>query len=289
MKKDIAIAHEQIYGISRACRVMELSRSVVYYKASEKDYTEIEDALLSKAEEHPSEGFWKAHKRLKAEGVPWNHKPAHKAYVRLGLPLRRKKKRRLPQRAKLSLEAPKSLNHTWSIDFMEDRLENGKKVRCFNVLDDGNRECLHVEIDQSLKSGRIVWVLNHLISRRSKPKRIRMDNGPEFIAKMTSDWSKAHEIEFLYTQPGCPTQNAYVERFNGSYRRGVLNAYIFETLGQVREISETWLHDYNHVRPHDSLGDIAPVAYGAQLLPKASLGKKLKEENEVEIYNLDLS
>jgi len=263
---------------------------VAYYRSQKKDQMHIEVALLLKAHDHPAEGFWKAFRRLKAEGVPWNHKPAHKAYVRLGLPLRRKKKRRLPARVKQPLVVPDVLNDTWSMDFMHDKLENGKNVRCFNVLDDGNRECIHVEIDHSLKSGRVIWVLNHLIARREKPKRIRMDNGPEFIAHMLRDWSQAHEIEFLYIQPGCPTQNAYVERFNGSYRRGVLNAHIFETLEQVRAISEVWTHDYNHDRPHDSLKNLPPIRYGAQLTSGASPRSELNEDKKEESnYNLPLS
>lgn len=173
---------------------------------------------------------------------------------------------------------------------MHDRLENGKSVRCFNVLDDGNRECLHVEIDYSLKSGRVIWVLNHLIAQRAKPKRIRMDNGPEFIANMIRNWSQAHEIEFIYTQPGCPTQNAYVERFNGSYRRGVLDAHIFETLEQVRVITEEWTHDYNHNRPHDSLNNLPPVEYGAKLISGASPRyESKKDEKKENNYNLALS
>ena len=226
-----------------------------------KDDLEIEEALKKKAEEHSTEGFWKVYHRLRNEGNVWNHKRVHRVYVALGLPLRRKKKKRLPERVKEPLAVPNRLNHTWSMDFVTDTLENKKRFRAFNVIDDFNREVLHIEIDFSLTSNRVIWVLNHLIHRKEKPKKIRMDNGPEFIAKITSKWSEMHDIEFKYTQPGKPTQNAFIERFNGSYRRGVLNHYIFETIDQVREQSQIWMNDYNNYRPHESLGNQPPRVY----------------------------
>jgi putative transposase len=149
---------------------------------------------------------------------------------------------------------------------MQDRLENGRKVRCLNVLDDANREILHVEADYSLKSPRVIWVLNHLIKRREKPQVIRMDNGPEFIATLTQKWSEAHGIRFQYIQPGKPTQNAYIERFNGSLRRAVLDAHIFEDIHQLRDQIDQWTYDYNHYRPHESLNNLPPIKYAEKHL-----------------------
>ena len=185
----------------------------------------------------------------------------HRVHVSLGLPLRRKVKERLPARLKEPLEVPNTLNHTWSMDFVTDVLDNKRRFRAFTIIDDYNREALHIEIDFSLTSDRIVWVLDHLINKKGKPEKIRMDNGPEFIANITAQWSEMHDIEFHYIQPGKPAQNAFIERFNGSYRRGVLDKYIFEDIDQVREQTQIWMQDYNHYRPHDALGKIPPVRY----------------------------
>jgi len=156
----------------------------------------------------------------------------------VSFPMRRKHKKRLPSRIKEPLESPLTITHTWSIDFMSDALEGGRKFRTFHVIDDYNREILFMETDYSLKSSRVMWVLRHFINRYGKPQKIWMDNSPEFMAKPAQMCSEANEMEFKYIQLGKPTQNAYVERFNKSFREGVLDAYLFRDLEEVREVVE---------------------------------------------------
>jgi putative transposase len=161
-----------------------------------------------------------------------------RVYKQLKLSMRRKVKKRLPSRVKVPLVVPEHYNDTWSMDFMSDTLSNKTKFRTFNVIDDYNREALFIEVDYSLKLLRVISVLNHLINKAGKPKRIRMDNGSEFIANKMREWSDLNGIEFIYIQPGKPMQNGYIERFNRTYRTHVLDAYIFDSIDGVRMESE---------------------------------------------------
>lgn len=256
----VDLQKERPKDIGRACRLLKTSRSSLGYQSTKDDSALIE-RLRNLAIEHPREGFWKCHYRIRNSGEKINHKRVHRVYKQLGLPLRRKHKKRLPARTKEPLVVPNSFTETWSIDFMSDALVGGRKFRTFNIIDDYNREVLFIETDYSIKSSRVIWILRHLTNRYGKPKRIRMDNGPEFVAKIAKKWSEANEIEFKYIQPGKPMQNAYIERFNGSLRSGVLDAYLFHSLEEVREVIADWSHDYNSFRPHESLGGISPVAY----------------------------
>jgi putative transposase len=179
------------------------------------------------------------------------------------LNMRRKAKRRLPERVKQPLMIPPAPNQTWSIDFMSDRLVDGRKFRLLNVIDDFNRESLAIEVDTSLPSLRVIRVLEKLIAERGCPATIRCDNGPEFISHQLQEWcnDKNRNINLQFIEPGRPMQNAYIERKNGSVRRELLNAYLFYSLAEVRSMSEKWRIDYNTERPHKSLGYLSPLQY----------------------------
>lgn len=180
------------------------------------------------------------------------------------LNIRRRAKKRLPERVKQPLQAATAPNQTWSIDFMSDSLVDGRRFRLLNVIDDFNRESLAIEVDTSLPTLRVIRVLNQLMAARGKPANIRTDNGPEFISHKLQQWCEQNNIALQYIQPGKPMQNAYIERKNGSIRRELLNAYLFYSLTEVKTMSEEWRIDYNVERPHKSLGYLSPVKFVEQ-------------------------
>jgi putative transposase len=191
----------------------------------------------------------------------WNHKRVYRVYTQMRLNIRRRAKRRLPARIREALFIPEGPNEVWSIDFMSDALVDGRKFRVLNVIDDFNRESLAIEVDTSLPSRRVIRVLERIIARRGKPTCFRTDNGPEFISHLLQEWCETNGIRLVYIQPGKPTQNAYIERKNGTMRRGLLNAYLFYSLAEVRLMAEEWQLDYNTERPHKSLGYLSPVKF----------------------------
>jgi putative transposase len=243
---------------------MGISRTTCQYQAKLKDDQEVQEALTTLTTKHASIGYWQCCYRLWNKGHLWNHKKIYRVYTDMKLNIRRRAKKRLPERVKQTLSVPDSPNQVWSIDFMSDTLVDGRRFRLFNVIDDFNRESLAIEIDTSMPSLRVIRVLNRVIEQRGKPSNIRSDNGPEFISHVLQDWCEKHQITLQYIQPGKPTQNAYIERKNGSIRRELLNAYLFNSLAEVRCLSEEWRIDYNTERPHKSLGYLSPLSYAEQ-------------------------
>ena len=147
----------------------------------------------------------------------------------------------------------------WSADFMSDALADGRRFRTFNVVDDFNREAIHIEVDTSITSGRLVRIFSRLQQEHGLPQVLRTDNGPEFLGETFTRWAKQAGMAIQYIQPGKPNQNAYVERFNRTYRDELLDMYLFATLDDVREATRWWMREYNEERPHDALNDRTPV------------------------------
>ena len=250
-------------SVRQACILLNISSSVFYYQPKPREDQDIIEALDRLAKEHYRWGFWMMYYHLRNEGKIWNHKRVYRVYLSLNMNLRRKHKKRLPSRIKEPLVLPIGPNITWSMDFMHDTLLNGRKFRTLNIIDDFNREALLITIDTSISSQRVIRELEKLTGWRGIPDRIRVDNGPEFIANALDEWcsDKKRNIELKFIQKGKPSQNGYIERFNRSYREEVLSAYLFDSLEQVRELTDQWIWDYNNVRPHDSLMNLPPIKF----------------------------
>lgn len=279
-------------SVRQACILLKISSSVFYYQPLKKSDYEIVDALETLAQDHPRWGFWMMFHHLRNQGKKWNHKRVYRVYLSLNMNLRRKHKKRLPSRIKEPLVLPIGPNITWSMDFMHDTLINGRKIRTLNIIDDFNREVLQIAIDTSLNSKRVIRELEQLISWRGAPDRIRVDNGPEFIAIALDEWCKDPErnIKLQFIQKGKPSQNGYIERFNRTYREEVLSAFLFESIEQIKEITHQWIWEYNNIRPHTSLMNMPPVQF---LLKYGKLGEFPTFQQDIYInrktINLDIA
>ena len=248
--------------------MVRLSRAAYYRPpvvASRRDAAVIA-ALTDVVARYGRWGFWKCFGRLRVEGRLWNHKRVHRVYCALRLNLPRRTVRRVPKRLRQPLAAPPVLNQTWALDFVSDTLYDGRRIRALTILDEGNREGLEITVGISLPSRRVVRVLEDLVTVHGSPVAVRVDNGPEFLAQPFVDWAAAHRVSIHYIQPGKPDQNAFIERFNRSYRTEVLNAHVFDSTTELQALTDTWLRIYNRERPHDSLGRKPPLTF----LPRAS-------------------
>jgi putative transposase len=254
----------------RACAAVSLRRSVYRYRKRPSREAEIMAVLLELAHRRPEEGFPKLFKRMRRQGRRWNHKRVHRVYCSLKLNKRRKGKRRLPPRNPTPLMVPEAMNECWSADFMSDALWDGRRFRTFNVVDDFNREALTIAVDFSLTAERVVRELERIAAHRGYPLKLRLDNGPEFIALALAEWAERHGVTLEFIKPGKPMQNGFIERFNRSYRQAVLDMYVFQSLNEVREQTEKWLQEYNEERPHDALGDMTPREFLLTQNPEVS-------------------
>jgi len=209
----------------------------------------------------PAGGVWKYIARLRDLGHPRNHKRIYRIYRQLELHHSRPTKRRLPTRPSLPVFVPEGPNEVWLADFMSVALYHGTRFRTFNIIDEYNRKVLGLEIDTSLRAEWILRVLERLKAERELPHMIRVDNGPEFLAQSLQDWGKANRVLIYHIQPSRPTQNAFIVRFNYTYRSEVLNLYLFRSLEDVREMTSRWRRVYNEHRPHEALQGAAPCTY----------------------------
>ena len=259
----------ELYRVSvrRACGVVGQARRGWYYRPREK----ADAPLLKRIEEIAAArvryGFWRIYVLLRREGWAVNHKRVYRLYKQAGLNLRSKRPRRRKAAAhrmeRPQLSAP---NQSWSMDFVSDALFDGRKLRALTVVDNFTRESLAIHVGQSLRSVDVVEIVERLRRERGAPARIQTDNGSEFASIPMDRWAYEHGVVMDFSRPGKPTDNPFVESFNGSFRDECLNAHWFLSLEDAREKIESWRHDYNHFRPHSALGDLTPAQFVEQHL-----------------------
>jgi transposase InsO family protein len=249
----------------RVCQVVEIARSTKRRPSGCIEEVALLAEIQMLSEQYPRFGYRKIYDRLKGSG--WR---VGREQVRL---LRRREGLGVPQRAPrqrrrgtstIDLHQAEYPNHVWSYDFVADQTADGKTLRFLTVIDEYTRRGLWIECARHLTSVDVVRVLEQLVELHGKPTIVKSDNGSEFVAKKVQDWIEDRQIGIRFIDPGSPWQNGHNESFNGVFRDGCLNRWLFESLREAREASEAWLHEYNVERPHGSLGGQVPAVFFEQ-------------------------
>jgi len=263
-----AVAHLQTaLGMSerRACAVVGADRTSMRYRSSRADDGDLRSRLRELAQQRRRFGYRRLHILLRREGITINRKKTQRLYREEGLTVRRRKGRKRAVGARAPAPVLALANQRWSLDFVHDQMATGRRFRILNIVDDVTRECLRAVLDTSISGKRVVRELGDLIAERGAPKMIVSDNGTELTSNAVLAWSGETRVEWHYIAPGKPTQNGFVESFNGRMRDELLNETLFFTVRQARSILARWVEDYNTERPHSSLGYATPAAFAANL------------------------
>jgi len=237
---------------------VDLSRTAYGYDSHREDDTKLRNRLRELAGERKRFGSPRLHIMLKREHLVVNHKRTERIYKEEGLALRRKRRRKGAAGARMVIPAPERSNQKWSMDFVTDSIVTGRRFRALAIVDDYSRECPAIEVDTSMGGARVVSVLERLSDMRGLPEVITVDNGPEFASRALDEWAYRKGIKLSFIRPGKPIENAFAESFNGRLRDECLNTNWFMSLKHARAIIESWRKDYHTVRPHSSLGGLAP-------------------------------
>ncbi|MCX8565881.1 MAG: putative transposase [Glomeribacter sp. 1016415] len=247
----------------RACGLVKLSTSVLRYESKGDSNGQVRERISVLANERRRFGYRRIHILLKREGWAINVKRVYRLYRQAGLAVRKRHRKRIGLTERVPLQLPAQPNHAWSMDFVHDALANGRRIRCLNVVDDFTKESLAIEVDTSISGLRVTRVLDRIAQHRALPKMIRVDHGPEFTSRMLDAWAHKRGVNLVFTQPGKPTQNAYIESFNGRFRDECLNDHWFLSLHEARTLIEGWRQDYNSARPHSALAYNTPTEFAA--------------------------
>ena len=245
----------------RSCGLIELNRTTWYYQSRAKDQTALIMRLKELAMARIRFGYLRLHELLRREGWRVNRKRVYRLYVMLELQLRIRRKTKRASHVRVPLGVPETPNEHWSMDFVSDCLDNGRRFRALTVVDNFSRECPAVEADFSLTANKVISCLDRLKATRGLPKAIRVDNGSEFYSREMDSWAYRNGVQLDFIRPGKPVENAFIESFNGRLRDECLNANLFFSIEDARQKLEAWRIDYNTQRPHSSIGNLAPEEY----------------------------
>jgi len=243
-----------------AGKLLEMERSSYRYEPRPDRNAGLREALVALARQKPRYGYRRLHALLSRRGYEVNVKRVYRLYVEERLMVRRKRRKRLV-RDRMAEPRLTGSNQEWAMDFIVDGLATGRMVRILSVVDAYTRECLALEADTSLGSGRVTRVLERLIGERGRPENVRSDNGPEFTSRRMLSWAEDWKVALIHIQPGRPMQNGHVESFHGRLRDECLNASWFRTLNDVRCTLAAWREEYNCERPHSSLDYRTPQEF----------------------------
>ncbi|WP_223569158.1 IS3 family transposase [Agrobacterium tumefaciens] len=268
-----AVAHlKAVMGLSerRACQIISADRKMVRYRSRRPSEAELRTRLRDLANERRRFGYRRLFVLLRREGEPSGVNRVYRLYREEGLSVRKRKARRraVGTRAPILVEA--KANARWSLDFVHDQFACGRRFRVLNIVDDVTRECLAAIPDTSISGRRVARELTALLERRGKPGMIVSDHGTEFTSNAILAWSKEHKVEWHYIAPGKPMQNGYIESFNGRMRDELLNESLFFGLDHARSAIAEWADDYNHSRPHSSLGYKTPADFAGSIAATGS-------------------
>ena len=264
---------ERDFGVTRACGLIRLSRSLYRYRSRRPECPGLRDRIGEIAALKRRYGYRRVYLRLRREGWCVNRKHVYRIYREAGLAVRRRKRKRIGLVERKPLPKPLAANLSWSMDFVSDGLADGRRLRCLNIVDDCTRECLAIEVDTSITGTRVKAVMNRLADTRGLPQSITVDHGPEFEGQVLDTWAYQANVHLSFIRPGKPNENAYIESFNGKFRDECLNDHWFITMDQARRIIEAWRIEYNTERPHSSLGNLTPEEFAERCL--ARTGKSL--------------
>lgn len=249
-------------SIRRACRALTANRSTYHYRPKRTEQTALKKRIREIAATRVRYGYKRIWVLLRREGWRINHKRVHRLYREEGLRMRHKTpRRRVSAKLREDRCTATEINECWSMDFVHDELFDGRRIRMLTVVDNFSRVSPLIGVRSGYRGSDVVEDLKAAAKEYGLPKRIRVDNGSEFISKELDLWAYLHGVTLDFSRPGKPTDNAFIESFNSRFRQECLNQSWFLSLEDARQKVEAWRIDYNRVRPHSAIGNVPPMEF----------------------------